>query len=190
LLSYLQRKNPMPDITDLLKEWNEGDRDALERVIPLVDGELKKIAHAYMRKEKREHVLQTTALVHEALMRLLKNNVTWKNRRQFYAIVAWRMRQVLIDYANQRPSAEHTGIPETGIPDDRRSKEIILLEEALGKLERRYKRPAKVVECRYFIGMPVKDIAAQLRISPKTVERDWETARAWLKREMTGELVN
>jgi RNA polymerase sigma factor (TIGR02999 family) len=180
----------MHEITDLLKEWNKGDREALERVIPLVDGELKKIASGYMRKEKRERLLQTTALVHEALMRLLKGNVTWKNRRQFYAIVARRMRQVLIDYARQRPKAEHTGIGDIVIPDKRRSKEMILLHEALGKLEKLDKRPARVVECRYFIGMSVKDIAAHLQVSKTTVERDWEAARAWLQREITGELVN
>lgn len=180
----------MPDITDLLKKWNKGDREALERVIPLVDEELKKIARGYMRKEKREILLQTTALVHEALMRLLKKSVTWENRRQFYAIVARRMRQVLIDFARQRPKAEHIGVADEVIPDKRRSKEVILLEEALGKFERLYKRPAEVVECRYFIGMTVKDIAAHLQVSKTTVERDWETARAWLKREMTGELVN
>jgi RNA polymerase sigma-70 factor, ECF subfamily len=177
----------MPDITDLLKEWNKGDREALEKVIPLVDEELKKIARGYLRKEKREILLQTTALVHEALMRLLKKSVTWENRRQFYAIVARRMRQVLFDYARQRRKAEH--IADAVMADELRSKEVILLDEALRKLQTLFKRPAQVVECRYFIGMPVKDIAAHLHVSTKTVERDWEAARAWLKREMTGQLM-
>ena len=180
----------MPEITDLLKELNEGDQEALAKVIPLVDSELRKIAHGYMRKEKREHILQTTALVHEALIRLIKEHVTWVNRRQFYAIVAYRMRQVLFDYAKHRPKAEHMNLDDAVIADEQRSKEIILLHEALGKLEKLNKRPARVVECRYFIGLTVKDIAAQLHVSKKTVERDWEMARAWLKREMTGELVN
>lgn len=176
----------MPEITDLLKEWNEGDKDALEKVIPLVDAELKKIAHSYMRRENRERLLQTTALVHEALMRLLKENVTWQNRRQFYAIVAWRMQQVLIDYAKKTPHAEHIGLDDAVIADEQRSKEVILLNEALEKFERMYQRPASVVRCRYFIGMTMNDIAAELKVSKKTVERDWESARAWLKREMTG----
>ena len=176
----------MPDITDLLKDWNKGDRDAFERVIPLVDAELKKIAHGYLRREKRERLLQTTALVHEALMRLLKENVTWQNRRQFYAIVAWRMQQVLIDYAKKTPQAEHIGMDDAVIADEQRSKEVILLNEALEKLERMYKRPARVVRFRYFIGLTMKDIAAELHVSKTTVERDWESARAWLKREMTG----
>ena len=122
-------------------------------------------------------------------MRLLKGSVTWKNRRQFYAIVARRMRQVLIDYARQRPTGEHIGLADSVIPDKRRSKEVILLHEALGKLEKLDKRPAIVVECRYFIGMTVKDIAAHLKVSKATVERDWETARAWLQREISGELM-
>lgn len=176
----------MPEITDLLKEWGEGEEAAFERVIPLVDEELKKIARGYLHREKRERLLQTTALVHEALMRLIKKNVTWKNRRQFYAIVAWRMRQVLIDYANQRPKAEHISMDDAVIAYEQSSKEVILLNEALRKFERLYERPARVVQCRYFIGMTVKDIAALLHVAPKTVERDWESARAWLKREMTG----
>lgn len=180
----------MPEITDLLKDWGEGDDAALDKVIPLVDEELKKIAHAYMCRERRERLLQTTALVHEALMRLLKANVTWKNRRQFYAIVALRMRQVLIDYANERPKAEHIGLDDEVIAYKQRSTEIILLDQALRKLERLKKRPAKVVQCRYFIGMTVKDIAAQLHVSPKTVERDWQSARAWLKREITAGLAD
>jgi RNA polymerase sigma factor (TIGR02999 family) len=174
----------MHEITDLLKEWNKGDREALEKVMPLVDEELKKIAHSYMRKEKPEHLLQTTALVHEALLRLLKKTVTWENRRQFYAIVARRMRQVLFDYANQTPKVEHVDIADVVVPDKQRSEEIILLNEALAKLEKLNERPARVVEGRYFIGLTVKDIAAQLRVAPKTVERDWEAARAWLQHEM------
>lgn len=179
----------MPEITDLLKDWNEGDDSSFEKVIPLVDEELRKIAHGYMRKEKREHLLQTTDLVQEALMRLIKKNVTWENRRQFYAIVARRMRQVLINYARKTPQAERADMPDVLIPDEQRAKEIILLDEALRKFEKLYQRPAKVVEYRYFIGWTVKEIAAHLRVAPKTVERDWESARAWLKREMTGELV-
>lgn len=185
----------MPEITDLLQDWNEGDDEAFSKVIPLVDVELRKLAHHYMRKESRERLLQTTALVNEALMRLIKNNVPWQSRRQFYAIVARRMRQVLIDYANQRPDAEypdaeHIDIDEVPIPDRRKSSEVLLLHEVLRKFERQYKRPAVVVECRYFIGLTVKEIAALLHVSKATVERDWEAARAWLKREMTAELVN
>lgn len=180
----------MPEITDLLKDWNEGDEEAFGKLIPLVDVELRKLAHFYMSRESRERLLQTTALVNEALMRLINNNVPWHSRGQFYAIVARRMRHVLIDYARKRPDAEHTGTDDAVIPDTRKSSEVILLHEVLRKFERQYQRPAIVVECRYFIGLTVKEIAALLHVSKATVERDWEAARAWLKREMTGELAN
>jgi RNA polymerase sigma factor (TIGR02999 family) len=174
----------MHEITELLKAWNQGDRDALDRLIPLVDQELKKIARRYMRNERRQQILQPTALVHEALIRLIKENVTWQNRRQFYAIVARRMRQVLVSYAREATAAEHIDLAEAVVVRDK-SKELVLLNEALTKFERTYKRQAKVVECRYFIGLPIPEIAKLLRISPKTVERDWEFARVWLKREIT-----
>jgi RNA polymerase sigma factor (TIGR02999 family) len=179
----------MHDVTDLLKAWNKGDKDALEKLIPLVDKELKKVAHKYMRNERREHILQTTALVHEALIKLIKENVTWENRRQFYAIVARRMRQVLVDYARKRPKAEYVDIADVEIGEER-SKELRLLDEALTKFETKYQRQATVLECRYFIGLTIKETAALLDVSESTVEHDWEFARAWLKREMTGGSVN
>ena len=180
----------MPEITDLLKDWNEGDDEAFAKLIPLVDVELRKIAHDYMSRESHERLLQTTALVNEALIRLIKSNVPWENRRHFYAIVARRMRHVLVDYWRQRPDAEHTGIDDAVIPDRRRSDEVKLLHDVLKKFEKQYKRPAIVVECRYFIGLTMKEIAAHLDVSKATVERDWEAARAWLKREMTGQMAN
>ena len=179
----------MHEITDLLKAWNNGNSEALEKLLPLVDKELKKIARKYMRNERREDILQTTALVHEALIRLIQDNVTWENRKQFYALVAKRMRQVLVDYARRRPKAEHVDVDDAGISVER-SKELILLHDALTKFEMNYKRPATVVECRYFVGLTLKDIAKLLDVSQSTVERDWEFARVWLKREMTGESVD
>lgn len=180
----------MHDVTDLLKAWNKGDKDALEKLIPLVDKELKKVAHKYMRNERREHILQTTALVHEALIKLIKENVTWDNRRQFYSIVARRMRQVLIDYARRRRKGECAEPEFVDIADlelaEERSKELRLLDEALTKFETKYKRQATVLEYRYFIGLTIKETAALLDVSESTVEHDWEFARAWLKREMTG----
>lgn len=179
----------MHEVTDLLKAWNKGDKDALEKLIPLVDKELKKVAHRYMRNERREHILQTTALVHEALIKLIKENVTWDNRRQFYAIVAKRMRQVLVDYSRKRPKAEYVDIADVEIAEER-SKELRLLDEALTKFETKYKRAANVLEYRYFIGLTIKETAAQLDVSESKVERDWEFARTWLKREMMGGTVN
>lgn len=179
----------MHEITELLKAWSNGDKEALDRLVPLVDKELKKIAHKYMRNERREHILQTTALVHEALIRLIKENVTWENRKQFYAFVAKRMRQVLADYARRRPKTEHIDIEEAVIPDEK-SKELRMLHEALTKLATIDERKVTIVECHFFIGLKFKEIAELLGISTATVERDWRFARTWLKREMTGEPID
>lgn len=179
----------MHEVTDLLKAWNKGNKDALEKLIPLVDDELRKIARKYLRNESRENILQTTALVHEALIKLIKENVTWDNRKQFYAIVARRMRHVLVEYARKRPAAEHVDVAEAEIPLEK-SKELILLEQALTKFETMYTRQATVLQCRYFIGLKIKETAALLDIGESTVERDWEFARVWLKREMTAASVD
>jgi len=173
----------MQEITDLLKAWNRGDQDALDRLIPLVDAELKKIARSYMRRERAGHILQTTALVHEALMRLIRDNVTWEHRSQFYAIAARRMRQVLIDYA--RRQMEQVELTEEVRASKEKSKEILNLEDALTALEKSDSRAASIVEYRYLIGLTTREIADILGVSTRTVERDWEFARVWLKRAMT-----
>lgn len=177
----------MHEITDLLKAWNQGDKQALDKLIPLVDKELKKIAHAYMRNERPENILQTTALVNEALIKLIRDNVSYENRKHFYALVARRMRQVLVDYARKAPPAKFIDVEDAVIPDKRRPKEILMLDEALTKFAKDHERAAAVVECRYFIGLTLKEVAEVLDISQSTVERDWEFALAWLKREMTEE---
>jgi RNA polymerase sigma factor (TIGR02999 family) len=175
----------MQEITNLLKAWNNGDKNALERLMPLVDAELKKIARSYMRRERPGHILQPTALVHEALMKLIRENVTWENRKQFYAIVAKRMRQVLIDYAKKAKKVEHVELTDAVMSYKEKSKELILLENALTELAKTDERMATIVEYRYFIGLTIPEVARLLNISPKTVERDWNCARSWLKREMT-----
>jgi RNA polymerase sigma-70 factor, ECF subfamily len=176
-------------ITKLLKAWGEGDKKALDNLIPLVDKELRKIAHQYMRKESREHILQTTALVNEAIIKLIRDNISYENRKHFYVLVAKRMRQVLIDYARQRTEVEHVEFDEQAMAARERSKELILLDEALKKFEKSYKRQAEVVECRYFIGLTIKETAKVLEIGESTVERDWDFARTWLKREMTTSII-
>ena len=173
----------MNEITELLKAWSNGDEQALNQLVPLVDSELKKIAHAYMRNESRGHILQTTALVHEALMKLLREDISWESRKHFYALVAKRMRQVLVDYARRETKAEHIHFADAATFYER-SKEMDLLDQALTKFAMIYERPAKVIEYRYFIGMTIPAVAKILGIAPKTVERDWELARVWLKREM------
>lgn len=176
-------------ITELLRAWSAGDTQALDELIPLVDRELRKIARAYMRNEKQGHILQTTALVAEAFLRLLEGEpINWQNRHQFYAIVAKRMRQVLIDYARKRSArgqaAEHIDIDDV-LLTSAQSAELILLHEALEKLEKLDERKAKVVEYRYFGGFSLEEIADMLDVSKSTVEREWGLARAWLKREIS-----
>jgi len=176
----------MHEITELLKAWGKGDEAALDTLVPLVDQELRKIAHKYMRNERAGHILQTTALVHEALIKLIRENVSWENRKQFYALVARRMRQVLVDYARRGTKAEHVDVTDAPLPDETKSEELILLDEALTKLAKVDERKATIIECRYFIGLTVPEIAKLLGVSTKTVERDWDFARSWLKREITG----
>jgi RNA polymerase sigma factor (TIGR02999 family) len=179
-------------ITDLLRAWSAGNSEALEQLIPLVDHELKKIAHAYMRREKPGHTLQTTALVNEAVMRLLGKEINWTSRRQFYALVAKRMRQVLVDYARAHCAArrgadvEHVNVDDVvGLSVDV-SRELIALDEALTVLGQLDERKAKVVEYRYFGGFTLEEVAEILGVAPATVDREWKVARSWLKAQMSG----
>ena len=176
----------MPEITELLKAWSSGDKQALDQLMPLVDKELKTIAHAYMRNERPGNILQTTALVNEALIKLIRDNIRYESRKHFYALVARRMRQVLVDYARKEGSAGYVNI-EAVVPDKQRPKEVLRLDEALTEFAKKYERAAMVVECRYFIGLTIKEVAEVLGIAEKTVERDWEFALAWLKKYISGE---
>jgi RNA polymerase sigma-70 factor, ECF subfamily len=180
------------EITELLQAWRGGDSQALDKLIPLVDNELRRIAHAYMLKEKAGHTLQTTALVNEALIRLLEGQqISWQSRRHFYALVAKRMRQVLIEHARaqlaikrgQRP--EQIDFNEAIFLTTEMSEELVILDEALEKLAAVDDRKAKIVEYRYFGGFTIEEVADLLDIAPSTVEREWRLARSWLKREMT-----
>lgn len=177
----------MPEITELLKAWNSGDEQALDQLIPLVDTELKTIAHAYMQKERPGNILQTTALVNEALIKLIRDNIRYENRKQFYSLVARRMRQVLVDYARRTPHAEYIDMENAVIPDKHRPKEILRLDEALTEFAKKYERPAAVIECRHFIGLTIKEVAEVLDIAEKTVERDSEFALGWLNKYMSEE---
>ena len=176
----------MPEITELLKAVSDGDKEALDRLIPLVDTELKKIAHAYMQKERPGHILQTTALVNEALIKLIRENISYQNRKHFYALVARRMRQVLVDYARNSPHVEYIEIDHAVLPEKERPKEILRLDEALTEFAKEYERAAAVVECRYFIGLTIKEVAEVLDIAEKTVERDWDFALGWLNNYISG----
>jgi RNA polymerase sigma factor (TIGR02999 family) len=184
----------MNEITELLQAWNRGDEKALDRLMPLVVEELKKIAQKYMRGERSGNILQTTALVNEAVIKLIPEKITFEDRKQFYGLVAKRMRQVLVDYARKQSAAKR-GKWAVEQLDDRnakdlsfeRSKELLMLDAALTKLAHTDELKATIVECHFFIGLTMAEVADLLGVSKTTVERDWNFTRAWLKREMTGE---
>lgn len=180
------------EITDLLQAWGGGDSEALEKLLPLVDQELRQIAHAYRLKERAGHPLHTTTLVQEALARLIVGQpIDWKSRKQFYAIVARRMRHILTEYARGQLTAKrgkrapHIDFNEAVFLSAEMSEEMLLLDEALTKLAKIDERKALIVELRYFGGFTLEEIATILDLSPSTVERYWRFARAWLKREMS-----
>ena len=181
------------EITDLLHAWSKGDSEALGKLIPLVDQELKKIAHAYMRRERPGHILQTSELVDEALLRLIRaEKINWNNRKQFYALIAYRMRRILVDYARRQITGGGTRIAQVSVSEADRltvkaSEELLRLHEALTQLATLDARKAKVVELRYFGGYTYDEIAKILDVSKPTVERDWHFARRWLKCEIDGD---
>ena len=184
--------NETHEITDLLQAWSSGDSHALSKLIPLVDDELKKLAKAKLAKERPGHILQTTALINEALMRLIAGKqIDWQSRTQFYGLVAKRMRQVLIEYARKvlrkkrGGRAEHTDVTEAELMSPEKSRELIKLDELLTSLAKTDELKVKIIEHRYFGGFTVEEVAKILDTSPSTVEREWRFARVWLKKEMT-----
>ena len=167
-------KSEMPqthEITELLQAWSSGDSEALARLIPLVDRELKNIASAYLRRERPGHILQTTALVDEALIRLINaETISWDNRKHFYALIARRMRQVLIDDARRQITAGGTRLAHVQLTEaeklaDKTSEELLILHEALIKLEKLDERKARVVELRHFGGFTYEEVAKILGVS-------------------------
>lgn len=182
------------EITELLLAWSNGDTEALQKLVPLVDRELRRLAHSYMSKERVGHTLQTTALVNEALMRLIDaDSVTWQNRVHFYSIVARRMRQILIEHARGQLTlkrggrAEHVNLSAAGQLSTGKSQELLMLDASLSKLAKIDQRKSKIVEYRYFGGFTVEEVAGILGTSPTTVESEWRLARSWLRREIVGD---
>ena len=183
-----------PHVSDLLHELSQGNPGALDRLMPVVYDELRRVAHGQLRGERPEHTLNTTALVHEAYLRLVKMEpVEWQDRAHFYAVAARVMRRVLIDYARARNRDRRGGAPvqvelsETLAAVVPQPDDLLALEEALARLEVLNQRQCRVVECRCFAGMSVEETAAALDTSPATVKRDWGFARAWLNRELAAD---
>jgi RNA polymerase sigma factor (TIGR02999 family) len=180
------------DVSTLLRAWGRGDAQARDRLVPLVYRELRRRAAAYLRRERADHTLQPTALVHEAYLRLLgQERVVWQNRAHFFGIAAQMMRRILVDHAREHQAAQRPGAVLKVALDDRigaeppRDCELLLLDQALDELSQFDARQAQIVELRYFGGLSEQDVAAVLSLSRATVTREWQTARAWLYRRMT-----
>lgn len=179
------------DITALLVDWSNGDQCAFEKLLPLVERELHRLAHSYMRREDPDHTLQTTALINETYLRLVdQKKVQWQNRAHFFGIAAQIMRRILLNYARDQNRlkrggrAIHVSLSEATVMPAEKDRELIALNDALIRLEAIDERKAKVVELRYFGGLSVEEVAEVLKVSPITVMRDWKFAKAWLAREM------
>ena len=180
------------DITSLLVDWSNGDKDALDQLIPLVEKELRRLAHSYMRRENPDHTLQTTALINEAYLKLADQKKThWQNRAHFFGIAARVMRRILLNHARDQQrlkrggDARRVSLSEALIIERQKSRELMALDEALQRLAKVDKRKSQVVELRYFGGLDVEEAAEVLHVSPITVMRDWKFARAWLFREIS-----
>lgn len=181
------------NITHLLKEWSDGDRQALDELTPLVYDELRQQATRYLRKERPNHSLQATALINEAFLRLIDvKDVEWQNRAHFFAIAANLMRRILVDHARRRDAEKRGGsqirltLDETLALAEEPEVDLLAIDEALDRLAVIDQQQARVVELRFFSGLTVDETATALGISPKTVKRDWSVARAWLRREIGG----
>jgi RNA polymerase sigma-70 factor, ECF subfamily len=179
------------DVTVLLTELAKGNQDAASKLIPLVYGELRKLAGAYMRRERSDHTLQATALVHEAYAKLLEQrSVDWKSRAHFFGIAAQMMRRILIDHARGHLRDKRGGgerpvpLDENLVFSPEQSEELIKLDQALEQLAKIDPRQSKIVELRFFGGLTVEETAEVLAVSPKTVKRDWSMAKAWLHGEL------
>ena len=183
------------NITTILREWNAGNREALDKLLPIVYEELRRQAHRYIRRERKNHTLQTTALIHEAYVKLIEQrNVECESRTHFFAIAANLMRQILVDYAKTRHRQKRGGT-DSNLPLEeailiaaqRTDVDLLAMNEALDRLAEMDARQAQIVELRYFSGLSIEETAEVLQISPTTVKRDWNVAKAFLNHELSGD---
>jgi RNA polymerase sigma factor (TIGR02999 family) len=183
---------PSQSLDELLASWNTGDQKVLESLLPLVYNELHKLAHSYLRRERTDHTLQTTALVNEAYLRLAQQGpFETQNRGDFLALAATLMRQILVDYARRRRAAKRGKDCRVTLNDEIDAAkdpglDVLALDDALTRLAKRDAQQGRIVELRFFAGLTVEETATVLSISPATVKRDWSMARAWLSRRMKG----
>jgi RNA polymerase sigma factor (TIGR02999 family) len=182
------------EISRLLQAWGDGNGKALDELLPLVYDELHRQAHRFLRRERQSHTLQTTALIHEAYLNLIKyEQISWQNREHFFAISANLMRRILVNYANARHRQKRGGATENLQLDDsimiaaeNTDVDLLALDEALTKLAKMDKQQAQIVELRYFGGLTIEETAEVMGIAPATIKRDWKLTRTWLYRELGG----
>ncbi len=180
------------DLTQLLQRWSEGDRGALDRLMPLVYGELRRLANFYLQQERPDHTLQPTALVHEAYLRLVdQRNARWQNRAQFYGVAAQIMRRILVDHARQHQAEKRKAMKDPLPLDEALSipvnadLSLVELDRSLEALSAFDPEKCRLVELRFFVGLNIEDTAEVLGISPATVKREWAVAKAWLYQDMS-----
>jgi RNA polymerase sigma factor (TIGR02999 family) len=194
IVAFSMAQTSPQNITRMLIEWGKGDRQALDRLLPLVYAELRRQASRYLRRERPGHTLQTTDLIHEAYLRLVdQKSVRWQNRTHFFAISATLMRRILIDHTRRRHRAKRGGsgvaLPlEEGLlaAAEKLDSNLLALDEALTRLAAIDSRQSQIVELRCFSGLTIEDTAAVIGVSPTTVKDDWNMAKAWLRREIGG----
>lgn len=180
-------------VTGLLVAWSQGDEKALEQLMPLVYDELRRLARAYMRRERPGHTLQSTALVHEAFMRLVDQNVQWNSRAHFFGIAAQMMRRILVDHAKAQAAAKRGAgaqcieLDERLVAASEKEVDILALDEALDRLAQIDPQRSRIVEMRFFGGLSYDETALVLGVSPATVQRQWSGARAWLYHELAAD---
>jgi len=186
--------SPNRDVTGLLRAWGEGEESALDELLPLVYDELHRMAKRYMSSQPSGHTLQTTALIHEAYLKLAdRKERRWQDRAHFFAVAARAMRHILVDHARSRRAEKRGGatqlisLEETAVVSDERAAEIVALDDALNRLSALEGRKGRVVELRYFGGLSVEETAEVLNVSPETVARDWRFAKTWLLRELSNQ---
>jgi RNA polymerase sigma factor (TIGR02999 family) len=180
------------ELTELLLAWGDGDEDALARIAPLVHAELYRLAKRYMSKERPDHLLQTSALINEAYVRLIDwKAVRWQNRAHFFGVAAQMMRRILVDFARQRPKVDNKNealnisLDEAMTVTSDKDADLLALDEALKSLSTIDERKSQIVELRFFGGLSVEETAEVMKVAPITIMREWNKAKAWLYRELS-----